>query len=822
MTSIVREKNNKTNNLEVIYQIRNVNSTKITFYGDDSIEITGTICKYGIYLPKTFSKFVNISLMKNAQAEVNVETELFSVLIIIKEKRANNQLKNYMLREKNIKTILRVENVGKTATINIPLISSYTTKLYKSIKRFVQQGFDYNYLKGIIESNISSQFSMNQLISIIKNYSQILSDSKTPITTISFNDDCLSFYEDNFLAVELVVPENKKQITLPKILSELLLTKKSTQVLIARDFNLQFVTMRKEEYSVVCNSKIKGKFMQIFWFSDLEKPPLYDKLITIMKTDTNLDSRFYYQFINLQNYENFSKLSHKLIALYNQGFILPLIQINAQKSFHKDAVCENHLNSIIKNSSSKDGIIYFREAKLVNKTASSSKIVDWFILFCPNNEIKRITIELRTLENFKYTTRKLQQAITEYSQLRKAIPEIDLSVIIVNWPLTTKWLKYAYNFGVILLDINELFKLTNLADFIAKVETSEKQMQMKFIQKITQQTEAIEFVQKWLTIGQIPYRDISHYASLTGFQIQHIKNLLTYFQVMANVDVNNRYHNHLPVIIDNPTGLLQVHNHLKNKNTAIIIEEELSYCQKRIKKIVDSPQKLNNNSAVTRRRETYDLSLLKALESDLALLLNMHPFWDELQPIGVRLYHGLRDEGTLFLNFLYDYFSGLGLQVVRYVNLLICNRSREIDLLAFVPSKTNNEFAPLLVSATNKSSINSKGLLTHLNCKFLEIADIVHYCGVEGLLAILLKDITEEIITKLTRLVESSNAKISILLIENSIVMKKVMISTTKYKCHREVSFESIYIVEQFFGDFILYSYRKIMLKIIWREKIKK
>jgi len=799
--------------------------TKVRYWSDFTLEITGKLARGFLRLPRFIQEFIDLSAKRTIIPQALVQTmtnKQKPCQVVIAQHLVNGKILGYKLFDQLPpgERITTKHNTGKEVSVVLFCEEHHFRDSFFAVKDFVTKGFPFSFLKELFDNHTQrNYFNETEKISLIQKIVKILSTEKKPIYSL-FNDQ-IKIYDDEVLAVELITDSNKKQITIPSIIDALILGN-AKRITFLRSNHITSSTIQRNGYHVGISTFLKGDRIQILWSNEIVKTSNFITLCKLMEKEKMGDYRIFYALAHLQHRYDFTTIFSVFSVKLKKKEGLPLLKEHAQTSKHHDKKLEHKLESLF--TKPLDNVfITFKEALLSDIPRQNQKIVDWFLV--PNSPSElAIAVELRTLKSHSYRTRILQRTIDEYAKLSSSLLSVGYWVVVVNWLVTDRWLYYARNRGIILLGSNDITKMTCISDFLLRVKEVHTLFSTFSVFQKQQEEKATALLNKWLEQQFIPCKDIPQYAFYLQLQIQFVKNLLTFYQVMDNVDVNNRYHDHHPILIDNPQSLMKLHEDLSTDSSRIIIEEELDSCKKTLKKLTLQSQEQNiiTEKAVVRRRETKDVSLLRLLAEDLSNLLSMRQHWGLLQPLGVRLYHNSENQGHFFAEYIYRLLIAEGLVVIRHVILKDSYLHPEIDFVVFNPSYPLAFLQKFLLSCTDKSSIDYKALKVHLNIKYLELDHLTSITETMGFLFVLVNDENESVARQfkreITRVTLQDNKVKIIIINEKQLKDFQIKISNKMY-CHREVSFESIYIVKTFFSSFALYIYRKITIELKIRER---
>ncbi|TET27947.1 MAG: hypothetical protein E3J70_10770 [Candidatus Heimdallarchaeota archaeon] len=813
--------NTKIQPISLIYDYGSKKNTRVYFWSDNSITIKAIVKNGFIRLPKNLANFAEIATDVPFDALLKINDAIQKIELIVRERRVKGKLFAFLIREFGKKTILTKKNHGTEIQLIISTNVFKFTNLLKTIEQFVQDGGHSKSLyKFLEEPIIANKFTREEKINWIKLKNRIQNKRPKADIEIKLATEQILLFEDDDIAAQFIVAKNSEIIALPLFLDQLLVHTNS-KICYIRDDVLSSSLVRETEYNKSFSSSIHGESIVILCGGGTTKTKLYTTLLSFNKKYDISDGRFYLGLVSLAARKDFTLILDLIESLIKRNRVLPIIREQVMTTAHIDRTFEQRVHSLFSDLPLAK-IFVFKEALLLSKTGDYQKIVDWFLVFGEENN-QSFTIELKTLSNFDHKTKKLKQTIAEYSYLLEKIPEARTPVIIINWNINKRWRDYASQFGLIILDNTDIMNLETFRDFQKQLEIYVQQYLISPEKKKQYYNkQSTKLIKKTLQLGVMSRSAIRRYSSYLGLTIKIVKNLLTFYQIMDDVDVNNRYHDHRPILIDNPENLLQLHERLLTEGTAVVIEEELAHCTKRLAKVRANPQLANSStSKISRRRETYEISKLQELNQHLSCLLTLQEHWSKLQPLGVKLYFQSSNDGQPFEELVYDSLKKEGYQVIRNVSLRIGRVSQEIDLLAFSFGLEGELAHRCIISCTDKSSISFVNLKKNIELKYYKLHSLVKVFASDytGILFVLVRDLhlpnIQELLQELQRLATSR--------VEIIVIGKKQIISgkPSSIKCHREVSFESIYIERRLFGWFILYIYRKITIKTE-RVEIKK
>ncbi len=798
----------------------------VYFWSDQSIIVKAIIRGGAIRLPKNLSNFINLNIDTSCEVLVQKGANTQKLSIVVKERRVKGKLLAYLIREIGEKHFITKSNQGELIQLVIPSGVFKFTKLLQTIAQYVQDGGNSKAIQKFLEEpSLANNLSLTTKITLIERLHSYLITPRNPMIHINHGTEQMILYNNDIIAAQFVLKDpTTKIICMPIFLDKLLVTANSRIYYLRKDI-LYSSSLSQNDYNKQFSSILPGEKIILLWGEGISRTKFFTKLLFYAGHFSITDSRFFLGLCSLSMRKDYPLLEKLFLSLLAQNKYLPIIRDHVMTSQHRDETFAVKVKELLMEASAvSPSYFVFEEALLSSKQGAYQKIVDWFLILNDKNNLRCYTIELKTLTNFHYKTRKLLQTIAEYHYLLNRIPAAGIAVIIINWKLNPRWRDYAALYGIVLLDLSDIETMISFQDFFTQVEHYvEYYLHSPSLRLQSYSQGATRIIETTIQRSEFSRKAIHQYSFYLGLTIQHIKNLLTYYEVMTGVDVNNRYHDNLPIYIDNPHQLLALHSRLLTASTAVIVEEELAFCRKQLTKAAARSENSGKSSPkISRRRETYDTSKLSALEQNLSLLLFLQPFWGTLQPLGARLYYHSTNKGQPFEEAVASYFREQGYQIIRNVVLRIGQRSQEVDLAGYLLTPTGELIHRCIISCTDKSSIARENLRKNIHMKYQLLYGLLKVLDSDytGFLFVLVEDLDLPYIQELLEELQ----KFSCANIEIIIMGKKQNIArkANLNKCHREVSFESIYIVVQFFGDFILYSYRKIMLKIIWREKIKK
>ena len=813
---IIDKMDNKTR--KIIFETKTKN-IRMRYWSDYTIELKGTIKRDGlIHPPKSIQEFISFT-DKQAQiipALLKLDNEKKLVSLKISKHFVKGSVVGYNIRNlfSNETKILTSKNHGKKVHIFLLCKKQQCTTFYTTMIDFSENDLPFAYLQELIDNSyLRNLFSETEKIDLIKLTIKVLTTRKLPIYNIDY--DQITIYDDDVIVADFIVEPHTTTICIPQFLATLLF-KEGERVIFLRDNYLATSSICRTDYSVQIFSHLKGRHIRILWGSGLQRTAHFNRFCQLMKQEQKGDYRLLYALANLHHREDFPEILSTFSSFFLNKQKFPLLQEHAITSYHYDLELEKMLQAIFARDI-RDEVFVFKEALLSDTLRTTQKIVDWYLV--PKNSTHQpIFIELKTIKNHHYRTRKLQRAIDEYDQLRRALPEAGIPVIVFNWTITKRWRYYALSRGVVLLGTSDIIKMHSLTNFFSRIQQVLNLFTDYDAFLIQQQACATSLVKNWLAIGQIPFQDIPKYSFYLQLQIQIVKNLLTYYQVMNDADATNRYHDHQPILITNPQALQRLHQDIIYGKLEIILMEELHHCKLRLHKLPEQSfhQPLFISNKIIRRRETFNLTLLSQLEKDLKILLAMRPYWGALQLLGVRLYHQGNNQGSFFATKIYEFFQQRGFPLARHAILKDSYLHREIDLVVFNPSQHDTYFQKILISCTDKSTIQANAIQAHLRYKLRELCHLTDSLHCPGALFVLVNDqnYSSAMQIQKTFSTQHDQAKQITMIVIKREDLESPMKLTELIKCHREVSFESIYIVKRFLGGFVIYVYRKITVKV--------
>ncbi|MCF2142087.1 MAG: hypothetical protein K9W42_00105 [Candidatus Heimdallarchaeota archaeon] len=782
-------------NRVIIYELGLKSTTKVRFWSDGTMTIEGQIQQGFVRVPKTITDFIALEVNKLLPGMVLSDKQTTAIEIVFKERRIKGILRAYQIREGKTKKILMKKNKGKKIHLFLTANLFRATELLESIQVFVEDGGKYSSIQKFLEEPaISQQLSFQEKIAWIKKYHSYLTRKPAPAVTITFGKEQIKLFNDPIVAAQIKTSQSKG-VSLPFFITQILLQTNS-HVVYLRSNTLFMNILLQGKYGKKLSTAFTDTTITLFWGYAVQKTDLFQKIIQLKTKYQIIDPRLYLSISAFSNRNDKPQLLQLVEDLASQQQIIPLIQYQKQTSAHIDSEFEQKIKSLLFESYNSSEYFLFEEALLASKDGTWKKVVDFFLL-CRTNFYPRFTFELRTLDNFKYKTRKLKQAIAEYSYLRERVPEAGIPVILINWVATQCWRDYASSFGLLILDAKDITQLNNLSDLIKLLnDYSTSFLYSKVPRRWGYREEASQLVERWLEEGKIPWEDIGLYSRYLGFTIGAIKHLLTQNEVMNGVDIVNRYHNHKPVVIDNPQALRDLHKRLLQEGNVAILKEELFNCRKQIAKIIANPKIADNyRRSINRRRETFDLAKLLALEQDLTLILSLQQYWGPLDPRVIRLYYDSKSDGRAFEKAIYSMFQRRGYQTIRHLTIKVGQRDQEIDLVAFLINTSGQLVHRCIISCTDKSTINSKALKAVVKMKYQLLANVLKALKYtfEGLLFVQLSKVHSAIIEELKEFYKKhAKGQIKVVFVFKEEVEQKTASFET---LDREVSFESIYIV---------------------------
>ncbi len=332
-----------------------------------------------------------------------------------------------------------------------------------------------------------------------------------------------------------------------------------------------------------------------------------------------------------------------------------------------------------------------------------------------------------------------------------------------------------------------------------------------------------EIVDQWIASGIIKKCELDSYVFQTAIQTQHLLNLLSYLAITVNNPSSELYRKKY-ITLSTPAKLSLLHSSLQ-QSTILILQEELSHCTARLKQLTqlsgfpsNDSQKHSHSKVCDRRRDTTNITYLQRIKHELQKLISCEPYWrDHFRPVCIKMLFDDNNLGYEFEEFVAQYFSQNNYVTIQHASVMVGNYPREIDLLAF-GQKADLSVERMVISCSDNSHYESKfsyakkTILSRLN----EVEQFKRICSFTKcyLFVRVANKVQQQVVEEWTK--ESEEVTV-VIVIKDEIVNSEEILK----KCHREVSFESIYIVRLFFGGFILYVYRKVSIKIETIEKKK-
>ncbi|MHA1308951.1 MAG: hypothetical protein ACTSO7_17365 [Candidatus Heimdallarchaeota archaeon] len=795
-------------------------STEIFFWSDRTITINGIIKQGFVSVSWRIQQFIELKTNSPLKAIINTGQESIHSNLIIRKRIVNGKLVSYLIYEMVEKKFLKKQNKGRNVSIEFLAEDFVFTPLLQTISRYTKKSGNPDSFRLFLEEPlIAKKATTKTKIDYINRCILLLNKYPEPKIEISLPlGESLTLFEDSIIALQMTVNETATVISLPKALDSFL-TKEKHYIFSLRNGVLNVSKIYFNDYSKNILVTSPGKVITLLWGGCLVKPEFYSKFISSIEKNPWANSKLYFGLLQLSHRPDYIKLQDTYYALIDNESALPIMREYAQTSYHSDKKFEQKIRDLLTNSPRATTFL-FEEALLQSLTTNFQKIVDWFLVHT-NPDLRCFTFEIKTLKNFDHKTKKLKQVIAEYAYLHSQIPEAGLPIVIINWVITDHWRYYAGLFGVILFDNQDVQAVHSFPDFLDCIlQYQDTYLYTHKLLRSSNLLQASQIITQALERGVISCEMIQQYSNYLGITIDSFKNLLTFYQVMTDAAAINRYHDHKPVLIDNPTQLLQLRNELHSNGTAILIEEELAFCRKRLAKSRANPElALSSQSVVTRRRWTYDVDKLQALSEDLSMLYSQRSYWASLEPLRIQLYSHSNNEGQTFEQLVYQLLRANGHQVIRNVVVRIGPMSQEIDLVSYYMDTLEGNIIRFLISCTDKSTIQPENLKTNVMGKFYLLDKLVKYHQNDylGLLFVYVPKVQDEYIDKLVdEFQEIVSDKIDIIFVSKATTTLR---SVSSGKCHREVSFESIYIVKRVFGAFVLIIYRKVTIRIEKTEK---
>lgn len=791
-------------------------STEIFFWSDRTITINAIIKQGFVSVSWRVNQFIELKADSPLEAIISIGQERVQCNLIIRKRVVNLKLVSYFIYEMAEEKFLKKQNKGKDISIEFLAEDFAITPLLRAISRYAKKGGNPETLRIFLEEPLIAKKTstktkidyINRLILLLNKYPDPKIDIPLP------SGESLTLFEDSIIAVQITVNESATVISLPRALDPLL-TKETPYIFSLRSGVLHVSKIYFNDYGKTISVISPGKVISLLWGGCLVKPEFYSKLISSLENNPEANSKLYLGLLQLSHRPDYIMLQDTFFSFIEKKSFLPIMHEYAQTSKHIDEQFAQEVQDILTCSSEPTSFL-FEEALLHSFTSSFHKIVDWFLVLT-DQDFRCFTFEIKTLKNFDHKTKKLKQVIAEYAYLHRQIPEAGLPIIVINWETTDDWRYYAGLFGLVLLDKQDIEAVNSFPDFLNRIlQYKNTYLHTHKHLKTTNLHQASQIITQALEKGFINCEMIQKYSNYVEITIDSFKNLLTFFQVMNDAKAINRYHDNKSVLVDNPARLLQLHHRLLYGGTDILIEEEFAFCQKRLAKSLDNPElALRLESTVTRRRWTYDVQKLQALAEDLSVLYSNRTYWASLEPLRVQLYSHSINEGQSFEQLIYQFLQANGHQVIRNVVVRIGPMSQEIDLVSYYMNKLDGIVNRFLISCTDKSTIRTENLKTNIMLKFYLLDKVVkyHHSDYLGLLFVYVPEVQDEFIDKLVdEFQEIVSEKIDIIFVGKTTTTLR---SVSSGKCHREVSFESIYIVRRFFGSFVIYVYRRITFRYL-------
>ncbi len=821
--SILASQKNMLRRRYLVYKFGLKGSTDVLFWSDGTVTLTGIVKEGFIAVSWRVSQFIELKIDSPLEAIINAGQDSIHCNLIIRKRTVNGKPVSYLIYEIADKNILKKSNKGKK--VSIEFLTEYFpfTPLLQTISGYTNKGGNPESLRLFLEEpHIAKKTSTKTKIAFISKL--ILHLTKNPVPKIEIpllSGETLTLFDDPVIAVQFTTNATSTSITLPKAL-DYFLTEKDPFIFWLRNDVLIVSKIYFQDYGKSITVSSHGKVITLLWGGGLVKPKCHSKLIDIIENHPEAERNHYLGLLQLSHRPDYHLLQETFYSFIEGNLYLPIMKENAQTSKHADELFAQKVQDILIKSPQTNSFL-FEEAKLNSFTTNFHKIVDWFLVLT-NPILKCYTFELRTLTNFDHKTKKLKQTIAEYAYLHEQIPEAGQPVIIVNWIITEQWRYYAGLFGIVLLDKQNIETINSFQDFLNRLLCYQNRYLYKHKSlKIANIQNASQLISKALAQRFISREMIQQYSKYLEITIDSFKSLLTFFPVMNTAEAINRYHDKKSIIIDNLEQLLQLHHQLISGRTDVIVEEELVFCQKRLAKSSANPDlALHSHSVINRRRWTYNIPQLQFLADNLSLLYSFRTHWSPLEPLRINLYTDTKNDGRYFEELVYRLLQANGYQTIRNVVVRIGPVSQEIDLVSFNLDASNRVQQRILISCTDKSTIQKSALKGNIKLKFYSLLQIVkyHLYAYQGLLFVYvpntLDDYLDELIEDFQELVSED---IDIIFVGKE---EFTLRSVSSSNCHREVSFESIYIVGRFFNSFTLYVYRKITIRLEIIEKKKR
>ncbi|MBD3191034.1 MAG: hypothetical protein GF308_10340 [Candidatus Heimdallarchaeota archaeon] len=684
-----------------------------------------------VYIGKT-KKFRSSILMEYLFPELQIDETVSIPAKIKEEEKSKFSLTRLSITKKSFKRRGKVKQklvfsckdfarlIERQITIQIPTKDCQISPLFQIIKQFATIGYELQKLMPILQHK-GQNVILKRKTEILELFFTYLTRQKDLEPIIQFRDyygKKVSLYDDTIIAATFDggIPD-KTDIQIPNIIGNLFI-RNQDRIVVIRDNQITSSTVTNIKNSYRCDSAVSmttGKRILLLW-TGLERTKDYDQMLLQIKNNNDYRSHLALTFYkNTEEKAKYQRIIDGLEYLCENGYSLPIIRNKARNSTHLCEGCEflvtQFFNLLNKSFDDKTkGSFVAKEALLSNIGGTYFKSIDWYIVKLEGNELEKYSIELKMCHG-KEKTRILQRTIAELSKLQEKIPDIGLPIIIVNWLIDKKkWKGYAAKFGVIILDSQDLFELIKNGDFFERMKKSSQQIvrhhKMRKVRKEKKKEKSQKLITKWQEKGMANREEIKQYCNLMEIPVQNFLYLLNYLAICP-INANSSYYRKSHVEIVKPKELEKIHLKLL-QGTSLIIEEELAHCKERIKVVKTQGLKPNTDLSFQRRRQTYDLDRLTFVYENLSTLLSLQKHWGKrFRPIGIRMLQHEDNQGAAFEQSVCDQLQKENYKIIQNVSLMIANKPREIDIIGFKLSSTE-EATKLVVSCSDSSNYTDK------------------------------------------------------------------------------------------------------------------
>ncbi len=723
---------------------------------------------------------------------------------------------------------------SKSIALEFKPTTEIQSQLFKWIFKIGSLGYDLSKLDSFL-SYQNKYLTLQTKVDFIQKFYLFLKNKSSIkpliiVPSVKKENYSIEFYDCPWLSFAFSVGESiSRYISIPKLVSEFLPEKNLYQAII-RDEKLGIVKIRRNKKQMVFNAPTKiATGNKIYLLTTHSTNTLYQHFVQFIQQGG--DYRTFLAYISYRNImendkdllENHSNIISQVFTdIFNSKTIIPFRECfaksnpHANQSFHY--FLQRLFHSVQKRNTSEEAFFFFPEALIINHSGSSQKVVDWLMIHYKRHFfIRTHVIELKS-SNSNEQTRFLQSAIAEYAVLQSKFPSLHSGFIIVSWLLDKdKWDLYAQKFSIKLLDSADIYQAIinqQINSFFPLEDTG--------ILPQSTLTPA-EIVDQWIASGIIKKCELDSYVFQTAIQTQHLLNLLSYLAITVNNPSSELYRKKY-ITLSTPAKLSLLHSSLQ-QSTILILQEELSHCTARLKQLTqlsgfpsNDSQKHSHSKVCDRRRDTTNITYLQRIKHELQKLISCEPYWrDHFRPVCIKMLFDDNNLGYEFEEFVAQYFSQNNYVTIQHASVMVGNYPREIDLLAF-GQKADLSVERMVISCSDNSHYESKfsyakkTILSRLN----EVEQFKRICSFTKcyLFVRVANKVQQQVVEEWTK--ESEEVTV-VIVIKDEIVNSEEILK----KCHREVSFESIYIVRLFFGGFILYVYRKVSIKIETIEKKK-